>query len=73
MIVETGTKREITLADWNRQLARVEKRLAKSKECYSRFNDEDSKQWIVEDQAAVDAVKKDMQEVIAYMDLHNIK
>ena len=72
MQILTGTKREITLMQWNEQLAKAEKRLEDSKECYRRFGDDDSKQWIEEDQAKVDKIKQSIKEVTEYMDKHNI-
>ena len=72
MQILTGTKREITLMEWNEQLAKAEKRLEDSKECYRRFGDDDSKQWIEEDQAKVDKIKQSIKEVAEYMDKHNI-
>ena len=72
MQILTGTKREITLMEWNEVLAKAEKRLEDSKECYRRFGDDDSKQWIEEDQAKVDKIKQSIKEVTEYMDKHNI-
>lgn len=72
MQILTGTKREITLMEWNELLAKAEKKLADSKECYRRFGDDDSKQWIEEDQAKVDKIKQNIKEVIEFMDRHNI-
>lgn len=72
MQILTGTKREITMMEWNEQLAKAEKRLEDSKECYRRFGDDDSKQWIEEDQQKVDKIKQSIKEVVAFMDKHNI-
>ena len=75
MQILTGTKREITLMEWNEVLAKAEKRLEDSKECFRRFGDredDESKQWIEEDQAKVDKIKQSIKEVIEYMDKHNI-
>ena len=72
MQILTGTKRQITMMEWNEQLAKAEKRLEDSKECYRRFGDDDSKQWIEEDQAKVDKIKQSIKEVTEYMDKHNI-
>lgn len=47
MQVLRGTKREITLFQWNEKLLKAEKRLADSKECFRRFGDNED--WIVED------------------------
>ena len=73
MQILKGTKREITLMEWNEQLAKAEKKLADSEECYRRFGDEDSKQWVEEDKAKVEEIEAKIQEVIDYMDAHNIK
>lgn len=72
MQILAGTKREITLMEWNEVLAKAEKRLEDSKECFRRFGDDDSKQWIEEDQAKVDKIKQSIKEVTEYMDKHNI-
>ena len=72
MQILTGTKRQITMMEWNEQLAKAEKRLEDSKECYRRFGDDDSKQRIEEDQAKVDKIKQSIKEVTEYMDKHNI-
>lgn len=73
MQILRGTKREITLMQWNEELAKAKKRLEDSKECYRRFGDEDSKQWIVEDEKKVAEIEQKIKNVIAYMDAHNIK
>ena len=72
MQILTGTKREITLMEWNEVLAKAEKRLEDSKECYRRFGDDDSKQWIAEDEAKVTEIKRQIAEVTEYMDKHKI-
>lgn len=73
MQILKGTKREITLMQWNEQLEKVKKRLEDSKECYRRFGDEDSKQWIVEDEMKVAEIEQKIRNVIAYIDAHNIQ
>lgn len=73
MQVLRGTKRQITLMQWNEQLAKAEKSLADSKKCYELYGDDDYKQWIEEDQAKVDKIKQQIQEVVAFMDAHNIQ
>lgn len=72
MQILKGSRREITLMEWNEQLKKAEKSLEDSKECYKRFGDEDSKQWIDEDQNKVNKVKSEIKEVIKFMDEHNI-
>lgn len=71
MQVLRGTKREITLFQWNEQLQKAEKRLADSKECFRRFGDNED--WIAEDQRKVDEIKQQIKEVTQYMDEHGIK
>ena len=73
MQILSGTKREITLMEWNEELKKAEKRLSDSEECYQRFGDDDSKQWIKEDTKKVNEIKKHIQEVTEFMDKHNIK
>lgn len=73
MQILKGTKREITLMEWNEQLKKAEKRLSDSKECYQRFEDDDSKQWIEEDEKKVNEIKQNIKEVTEYMDKNNIK
>lgn len=73
MQVLTGSKREITLMLWNEQLEKAKKSLEESKECYRRFGDDDSKQWIEEDQRKVDEIEQKIKEVIDFMNNHNIK
>jgi phage-related minor tail protein len=68
----TGTKREITMMEWNEVLAKAEKKLADSKKCFELYGDEDSKRWIEEDQEKVDKIKQNIKEVIEFMDRHNI-
>lgn len=73
MQVLRGTKRQITLMEWNEQLEKAKKRLENSKECYRRFGDEDSKQWITENEQKVAEIEQKIENVIAYMDAHNIQ
>ena len=73
MQVLRGTKREITLMQWNEQLAKAEKRLEDSRECYRRFGEDSDKQHVEEDEKKVAEIKRHIEEVIAYMDSHNIK
>ena len=73
MQILTGTKREITLRQWNEQLEKAKKSLEESKKCYELYGDDDSKQWIDEDQEKVNKIEQQIKEVIAFMDEHNIK
>jgi hypothetical protein len=73
MQILKGTKREITLMEWDEQLKKAEKKLKDSEECYRRFGDDDSKKWIKEDAEKVSKIKQQIQEVIEFMDKNNIK
>ena len=73
MQVLRGTKRQITLMEWNEQLEKAKKRLENSKECYRRFGDEDSKQWIAEDEQKIAEIEHKTEKAIPYMDAHNIQ
>lgn len=73
MQILRGTKRKITLMQWNEQLEKAKKRLEDSKECYRRSGDEDSKQWIIEDEQKVAEIEHQIKEVIAYMDTNCIQ
>lgn len=68
MQILCGTKREITLFRWREILEKAEKRLANSKKCYELYGDEDSLNWVVEDNAKVNEIKAQITEVIRRMD-----
>ena len=71
MQVLTGTKREITLMQWNEKLNKAKKRLEDSKKCHELFGD--NQEWIEEDQEKVNEIEKHIAQVIDFMDRHNIK
>ena len=73
MQVLRGTKSEITMMEWNEVLAKAEKKLADSKKCYELYGDDDSKQWIEEDEKKVAEIKQQIKEVVEFMDNHGIK
>ena len=73
MQVLRGTKREITMMEWNEVLAKAEKKLADSKKCYELYGDDDSKQWIEEDEKKVAEIKQQIKEAVEFMDNHGIK
>ena len=73
MQVLRGTKREITMMEWNEVLAKAEKKLGDSKKCYELYGDDDSKRWIEEDEKKVAEIKQSIKEAIEFMDSHNIK
>lgn len=73
MQILRGTKREITLMQWNEQLRKAEKRLSDSKKCFELFGGSDDKQRVAEDEEKVNEIKKYMEQAIEFMDAHNIK
>lgn len=73
MQILRGTRRQITLMEWDEVLSKAEKSLAESEECYKLYGDEDYKQWIEEDKAKVEKIKQQIREVVAFMDAHNIQ
>lgn len=54
-------------------LKRQRKKLEESKKCYELFGDEDSNQWVKDDQKKVNKIEQQIKEVIAFMDANNIK
>lgn len=63
------TKREQVIKEWERQIAKAEKRLADSTRCYELFGDEDYyNEWVVADRARVEELKNNMAKAIVFMD-----
>ncbi len=71
MQILRGTKREITLMQWNEQLEKAKKKLNDSRKCHELYGDHED--WIEEDEKKVSEIKKHIQEVTEYMDKNNIK
>ena len=71
MQILKGSKREITLMQWNERLAKAEKKLADSKKCHELFGD--NEEWVIEDEKEVKEIKQHIKEVIEFMDKHGIK
>jgi len=71
MQILKGSKREITLFQWNEQLEKAKKRLADSKKCQELFGDHE--QWIKEDENKIREIEQHIKEAIEYMDKNNIK
>lgn len=72
MQILKGSKREITMMLWNEQLEKAEKRLVDSTECYNRFKDKDSKEWMEKDKEKVKEIKQQIKEVTELMDARGI-
>ena len=63
------TKREQVIKEWERQIAKAEKKLAESTNCYELFSDEDfCNEWVVADRKRVEELKNNMAKAIAFMD-----
>ena len=71
MQILKGSKRKITIMQWQEQLNKAKKRLADSMECQRRFGD--NEEWVKEDREKVEEIEKHMQEVITKMDELGIK
>jgi DNA-binding Lrp family transcriptional regulator len=63
------TKRERVIKEWERQIAKAEKKLAESTKCYEVFGDEDFyNEWVVTDRKRIEELKNNMAKAIAFMD-----
>lgn len=71
MQILKGSKREITMMEWNEQLEKAKKKLNDSKKCHELFGD--NEEWVTEDEKKVKEIEKSIQEVIEFMDKHNIQ
>lgn len=49
-----------TMNQWYERLRKAEEKLNNSIKCFELFGDEDSKQWIEEDRADVNRIKKNI-------------
>jgi len=70
MQILKGTKREITLMEWNELLEKAKKRLSDSIKCNELYGDNEN--WIEEDGNKVKEIEKQIQEVTECMNKHNI-
>ena len=63
------SERARVIKEWERQIAKAEKRLADSTKCYELFGDEDYyNEWVVADMKRVEELKNNMAKAIAFMD-----
>ena len=63
------TKREQVIKEWERQIAKAEKKLAASTKSYELFGDEDFyNEWVIADRKRVEELKMNMAKAIAFMD-----
>lgn len=73
MQVLKGTKREITLMEWQEQIEEYMKRANDSAECFRRFHESDDLTRLSEDCEKLIELCRHASEAIAFMDAHNIK
>ena len=55
------TRYESTMKQWEEVLRKAEKKLQNSELCFEKFGDEDSRQWVEEDKAEVERIKKQIE------------
>lgn len=73
MQVLKGTRREITIMEWEEQLEKYVKRLNDSMECFRRFHEDSDAEHIMEDAEKLVEIAKHTKEAIYRMDLMGIK
>jgi len=71
MQILKGSKRQITLMQWNEKLEKAKKKLRDSKEIFKRYGD--NEHWVKHDEDKVKEIETDIKNVIIFMDKHNIK
>ena len=73
MQVLKGTKREITIMQWEEQIKRYMQRANDCVECFSLYHGVDDLIHLLEDCERLIEICKNAKEAIEFMDLHNIK
>lgn len=73
MQILRGTRREITLMEWQEQLEKCMKRANDSMECFRRFHESDDLLHLSEDCEKLLEICKHAKEAIDFMDAHGIK
>ena len=73
MQVVTGTRREITIRQWEEQLEKYVKRLNDSMECFRRFHQDSDAEHIMEDAEKIAEIAKRTKTVIYNLDLMGVK
>lgn len=68
MLILQGTKREITLKQWQEQLKKYMKRAADSMECFSRFHSSDDLTHLSEDCEKIIDLCEHTKQAIKYME-----
>lgn len=73
MEILTGTRREITIQQWQEQLEKYVKRLNDSMECFRRFHEDIDAENIMEDAEKIAEIARETKEVIYNMNLMGIR
>lgn len=56
-----------------RKTRKSKEKLRRKQKCYELYGDDDSMQWIKEDEEKVKKIEGQIKDVIAFMDKHGIK
>ena len=72
MQIMTGTKRTITIAQWQEQIEKHVKRANDSMECFRRFKESDDLEHLIEDCQKIIENATHLKQAIDYMDIHGI-
>lgn len=72
MQILKGTKREITIMEWQEQLEKYMKRANDSMECFRRYHGTDDLMCLIEDCEKLIELSKHAKETIDFMDKNNI-
>ena len=72
MQIITGTRREITIFQWEEQIEKHMKRLNESMECFRRFHETDDLTHMLEDIENLTKNITQCRKAIEYMDVHGI-
>lgn len=73
MQVLKGTKREITIMQWQEQLEKYMKRANDSMECFRVYHNSDDLIHLIEDCKKLIDICNNTKDAINFMDMHNIK
>ena len=73
MQIMSGTKREVTLRQWEEQLEKCIKRANESMESFRRYHDESSVDFLIEDAQKIEDVARNVKEVIHRMDAMGLR
>lgn len=73
MQVLTGTKRQITIQQWQEQLEKYMKRANDSMECFRRYHESDDLERLIEDAQKIIENATHAKQSIEFMDMNNIQ